>query len=159
GILHVDESDSEQGMTFLRRLLRFASSVVLCAVFGSLWQSGHNLAQIADLGFPPSPGEVWSTMLHDLLHFAPTFALLSGAALLVAFLVATRVVTWTGGHRMAWFGAGGALSILALLAVMGWALPVTAIAAARDVVGIAGLCLAGGLAGLSFAGTAPADRY
>ncbi|MEQ9478134.1 MAG: hypothetical protein RIK00_02335 [Algiphilus sp.] len=146
-------------MTFLRRLLRYAGSVVLCAVFGSLWQSGHNLAQIAGLGFPPSPGEVWSTMVHDLLHFAPTFALLSGAALLVAFLITTKMVAWTGGHRMAWFGAGGALSILALLAIMGWALPVTAIAAARDAIGVAGLCLGGGLAGLAFTATAPAKDY
>ncbi|WP_420427290.1 hypothetical protein [Algiphilus sp.] len=146
-------------MIILRRLLRFAGSVVLCAVIGTLWQSGHNLAQIAGLGFPPSFGEVGATLMHDMLHFAPTFALLSGAALLVAFLIATQIVAWTGGHRIAWFGAGGTLSILALLAIMGWALPVTAIAAARDLVGIFGLCLAGGLAGLSFAATAPAQAY
>jgi len=144
---------------FLRRLARFIGSVVLCAAFGAVWQSAHNLTQIARLGHPPSPMQALTTISHDLLHFAPTYAGLSGAALLVAFLVATGLATWTARARLGWFALGGALAIATMLVIMDWLLPVTAIAAARDGIGVAGLCLGGLLAGLFFAATKPRPPY
>lgn len=146
-------------MIFLRRLARFLGSVVLCAAFGSVWQSAYNLTQITGLGHAPSPMQAMTTIGHDLIHFAPTYAGLSGAALLVAFPIATGLATWTARARIGWFALGGALAIATMLLVMDWLLPVTAIAAARDLVGIVGLCLGGALAGLLFAATAPRPPY
>lgn len=146
-------------MILLRRLARFLGSVLLCAAFGSVWQSAYNLLQIAQLGHPPSALEALATVGHDLVHFAPTYAALSAVALLVAFLIAHGLSAWTGRWRRGWFALGGALAIVTMLTVMNWSLPVTAIAAARDGIGIAGLCAGGLLAGLLFAFTAPRATY
>lgn len=146
-------------MNFLRRLARFLASIALCAAFASVWQSAYNLLQIARLGHPPSAPEALATVGHDLIHFAPTYAGLSAAALLVAFLIAHGLSAWTGQWRRSWFALGGALAIAAMLLTMNWTLPVTAIAAARDVMGFAGLCAGGLLAGLLFAASAPRAAY
>lgn len=139
-------------MHLLRPFLAFIAGVLVTAVTGSLWQTRHNLAAIEQLGHEVPAGLVAETMLADLLGFGPLFAALAGMALLIAFIVAALLVRALAGQaRYGLYALAGAAAILALLAVMGMSLPVTAIAAARTAFGTAGLALCGALGGLVFA--------
>jgi hypothetical protein len=136
---------------FLRMLLAWLLAAAVTAVTGSVVQSQFNLAAIAAIGAPVSFGARLQVTLHDLVHFAPTFGLISAAGFLVAFLVAALLVRRRPARRTFLYTLAGAAAIVAAIGLMNAMLPVTAIGAARSWAGILALALTGALGGWSFA--------
>lgn len=138
-------------MQKLRKLVAWVVAVVVSAALGSIIQTQFNLAMIQQLGAPIPFGIRLETTLHDLLNFAPTYALLVAAGFLVALPVSGLLTrAWSSGRAVLHALAGGA-AVAAALLVMNALLPATVIGAARFPSGIAALSLAGALGGLLFA--------
>ncbi|WP_376695379.1 hypothetical protein [Wenzhouxiangella sp. EGI_FJ10305] len=134
-------------MKALRWFLAWLAAVLVTAALGSIVQTQINLARIAELGVSVSLSERLETTLADLFGFAPLWAIIVAAGLLVALLVADGIsrrwpFSTTGLHVLAGFLA----PVVALL-VMDAMLPVTAIAAARTWSGVFLIGLPGAVGG------------
>ncbi|MDT8408947.1 MAG: hypothetical protein RQ741_05055 [Wenzhouxiangellaceae bacterium] len=138
-------------MSKLAIVLAWAIAVVVAAALGSIAQTWINMNAIEALGTDVGLGQRISATLHDLKMFTPLYAGLVAAAFLVAWIVAGLLSRWQPVWRSLWFTLAGFLSIWTMLAVMGQALPVTAIAAARTTGGMLVLSLAGALGGWLYA--------
>ncbi len=132
-------------MQTIRWLGGFFASVVVAAGLGSIFQTQYNLSRIAALGEPMPISLRLSTMLHDLVHFAPIYAIIVAAGFLIAFAVAGLLSGAFKAHRTWLYPAAGFAAIIAALLIMSAMLPVTAISAARSTLGVLFLALFGAL--------------
>jgi hypothetical protein len=134
----------------VRVFLGWLLAVLIAAVGGTLVQVQSNAAALGALG-PSVPLADRATMLiHDLVHFAPTYAALIAAGFIVAWPVAGGLARWRPRWRAVLFPLAGFAALATILVAMKWALPITAIAAARTPLGATLLCLAGAVAGLAY---------
>lgn len=134
-------------MKTLRWLLAWLSAVLVTAATGSVVQTQLNIARIVDLGAEVGFGERLETTLQDLAGFAPVWAIIVAAGLLVALLVADGLGRKWPVH--AWWLhilAGFAAPFVALLVMEGM-LPVTVVAAARSWFGVVVMSLPGAIGG------------
>jgi hypothetical protein len=135
----------------IRILMAWAIAVVVAVVLGSLAQSGFNLAALAELGVELGAAEWIGTAWHDLLNFTPTYALLVAIAFAIAWPLAATLKRAFPGHRGLLFTLAGFSAIWTTIAIMNRALPVTGIAATREIEGTLALAIAGALAGWLYA--------
>ena len=131
----------------LKPLIGWAAAVVTGAVFGSLVQSQHSVAAIARIHEPVAFGDRLAVIGHDLLHFAPTWGLIVALGLIVAFALASLLGRRWPSLRAVLFPLSGLVAVLTALLVMDAMLPVTIVAAARDMLGQVLLGLGGALSG------------
>jgi hypothetical protein len=122
-------------------------AVAVTAALGSVVQTQLNLERIVELGVSLSLEQRVETTLADLVGFAPLWAIIVAAGMLVALLVAGALARrWPhaslGLHLLAGFTAP-----LAALVIMNAMLPVTAIAAARGWAGIILISAPGAIGG------------
>ncbi|NKI35557.1 hypothetical protein HFP89_10310 [Wenzhouxiangella sp. XN79A] len=134
----------------VRVVLGWVLAVVVAALGGTLVQVWTNAAALVALGVPVPLGERLGMLAHDLVRFAPLYAALIAAGFIVAWPVAAGLARLRPGWRSALFPLAGFTALATLLLAMQWALPITAIAAARTPLGVTLLCLAGALAGLVY---------
>jgi len=66
----------------------YVAAVALATVWGSVFQTQHTLHRLGELGVAVDAGMRASATLRDLLGFAPVYALIVAATLLVVFVVA-----------------------------------------------------------------------
>jgi len=134
-------------MNVLRWFAAWLGAVVLTAAAGSVIQTQLNLARLVELGAPVSLGRRLETTLADLIGFAPVWAIIVAAGMLVAFLVTGALARrWPVGavglHVLAGFTAP-----LAALLIMEAMMPVTVVAAARGWMGMVLISVPGALGG------------
>ena len=142
-------------MNFLKLLFAWLAASALVAAVGSVLQTQFNLAAISAIG-APVPFEVrLQTTLQDLAGFAPTYAVVVAAGLLVAFLVTGRLVRRWPQRRKSLYTLAGAAAIFTTILLMNAALPITGIGATRSLAGLIALGAAGALGGRLFATLAP----
>ncbi len=142
----------------VRWIVAFLVAVAVMIVLGSL---AHSLmvqqAWIAatDIGDGVVPAtlsfaERASWILHDLTGMLPLFGSLAGVALLIAFLMGSLVVRFTGLRTIV-FAVAGAVAIFVLFTALKMTLGTVGVFGARGTMGL-GLQMAAGLvAGLVFA--------
>ena len=144
-------------MKFSRPLLRWIVATVMTAVTGSVLQTQFNLAAIAAVGAPVTPGVRLQTTLQDLAGFAPLLWLICATGFALAFPVAARLARRRPRYRHRLFALAGAtalgLGILLVNAIM----HISIIAAARTAPGFIALVAAGGFGGWVYAGLAPRE--
>ena len=146
-------------MRWMRSLVAWIAAVAVAAMLGSIVQTQFNLAMIRDLGAPVPWNLRLDTTLHDLVHFAPTYALLVAAAFLIALAVSGLLARRWPRARVSLHTIAAGTGIATALLLMNWILPATVIGAARFGTGILALALAGALGGLLFARwTRPQER-
>lgn len=138
-------------MRVLKILLAWLAAVVTAAGLGSIVQTQFNLAAIATLNGPVKPRLRLETTWLDLHGFAPGYALVVGAAFLVAWPVAAALVRLRPSWRAGMYLLAGGIGVYAALAVMNAVFPVTVIGASRGVAGTACLSAAGAAGGWVFA--------
>lgn len=132
-------------MQTIRWLGGFFAGVVVAAGLGSAFQTQYNLSRIAALGEPMPLSLRLSTMLQDLVHFAPIYAIIVAAGFLIAFAVAGLLSGVFKPYRPLLYPAAGFTAIMSALLIMSAMLPVTAISAARSGFGILFLAVFGAL--------------
>ncbi len=134
-------------MKVLRWLTAWVAAVLVTALAGSVIQTQFNIARITGLGVDVDVGERLATTWQDLLGFAPLWAMIVAAGLLVALPVADGLARrWPALSIPLHALAGFAAPVVALLA-MEVMLPGTVIAAARTWTGLVLLSLPGALGG------------
>jgi len=134
-------------MKTFRWLLAWLIAVLLTAAVGSVIQTQLNIARIAKLGTPVDLTERLETTLQDLAGFAPAWAIIVAAGLLVALLVAGGLGRkWPRHARWLHALAGFAAPLVALM-VMEAILPITVVAAARSWTGVFLMSVPGALGG------------
>ena len=134
----------------VRVLLGWVLAVVVAAVGGTMVQVQLNAAELAALGVPVPFAERVGMFAHDLVRFTPLYAGLVAAGFIVAWPVAAGLARLRPRWRSGLFPLAGFTAIATILAAMQWALPITAISAARTPLGATLLCAAGALAGLVY---------
>jgi hypothetical protein len=135
----------------IRILAGWVCAVVAAAVLGSMIQTQYNLGDLVSLGVEIDPGTGFAATGHDLVHFAPLYAALVGAAFAIAWPVAAALAKRRPGLRRWLFGLAGVVAVAVMLLTMNAALPITPVAATRHVSAIVLMSLAGGAAGLLYA--------
>ncbi|GIZ10947.1 hypothetical protein [Pseudomonas sp. NCCP-436] len=139
-----------------RLLLAFALAVGLTSLLASVFQTQSNLAALQELGAPVPVQVRLLTTGHDLLGFAPLFALLCALAFAVALPAAVGCALRLPTLRWPIFALAGALAIWCVLALANALAPMpTLVAADRNLPGTLGLMLCGSLGALLFAWLAP----
>mgnify|MGYP005845012679 CR=1 FL=1 len=142
-------------MKSLRVMLGWAIAVVAAVVAGSIAQTQFNLSRIQALGAEIDFGTRAAATWHDLLYFTPAYALLISIAFAIAWPVAGLLKRWLPDQRTLLFTLAGFSAVWVMIAIMNRALPVTAIAATRDLAGVLALALCGAFAGWLYARTVP----
>ena len=138
-------------MSWIRTGMGWAIAVLVAVLLGSIIQSGFNLAAVTGLGVELALGDVLGTIGHDLVRFTPTYALLIAIAFLIAWPVAAGLQRFLPGQRTLLFSLAGFSAVWVTIAIMNRALPITAIAATRELGGTLALAVAGALAGWAYA--------
>lgn len=134
-------------MKTLRWLLAWLLAVLVTAAAGSIVQTQLNIARIVELGATVGFGERLNTTLKDLVGFAPVWAIIVAAGLLVALLVAGWLGRKWPPHAPWLHALAGFTAPLVALLVMEAMLPVTAVAAARSWNGVFLMSLPGAFGG------------
>ena len=138
-------------MRRLRIVLAWLAATLLTAALAALVQSQAAMSSLAGLGVDIGPGERLQAALHDLVSFAPTFALLAGLALLLGLPVSSLLARRAPARRTALHALGGFTALLVALGLMALALPVIPVSAARDMGGLLALAASGAAGGWLFA--------
>jgi hypothetical protein len=138
-------------MKFVKVLFAWIAATAVTGATGSIIQTQYNLAAIAAIGAPSSPAVRFQTTLHDLVGFAPAFAIIAAGGFLVAFPAAAWLGRSRPRQRTMLYAAAGAAAIATAILSMNALLPVTGVGATRWTSGILALSAAGALGGLVFA--------
>lgn len=135
-------------------------ATLVSSVAGSLIQSNINLIEINDLGASLGTGDWLQTVGHDLLTFAPFFALLVGTAFIFAFPVAARLSRSLPIPEAILMPLAGVVGIMLANFLANWFAPVsTIIAATRTLSGYLAIVSTGALGGLVYFKMAPSKDY
>lgn len=139
-------------VSLLRRFAAFVAAVLVASLWGSVFQTQHNLAQLEALGADIGIGLRVKTTLADLAGFAPVYAAIVTVTFLAAFLVAGFLSRLTPQvhHTLHALGAGLGLA-LAIRLVDALAPMPTLIAATRGIGGLLAMALGAVLAGWLYA--------
>lgn len=131
-------------------LLRWAMAVVVTAALGSAIQTQFNMSAVAALGAPMDFYTRLEMTMLDLAGFAPTWAMLVGIALLIAFGVAAGLARLRPAARPWLYPLAGGAGVLTLLLLLHALLPMTFIAATRSLAGTLSMAVPGLLGGWLF---------
>ncbi|MFC0446253.1 hypothetical protein ACFOD1_12585 [Pseudidiomarina halophila] len=135
----------------VRMILAFVIAMVAAAIVGSIIQTQFNLAALAELSVPISFDTRISTIIHDLLHFSPMFAVIVAAVMMIALPVAYALARWQQHRERWWFTLAGFIGLLVGFWVVNNLAPMpTLIAATRTWTGLLSMALTGGFAGWLF---------
>jgi len=136
-----------------RRLLAAGAAIATGAVLGSLVQTQINLAALVDLGVMVTPGQRMAALGHDLVYFAPVYAVLLAAILVPSFVITAGALgrlQWR--WPTVWYALGAALGLWAGLALVNHLAPMpTLIAATRYWPGLLMMMATAGVSGWVFA--------
>jgi hypothetical protein len=135
----------------IRRLLGLLLAVLATAALSSVIQTLRVHAALESIGAQIPWATTLASIGHDLIGFAPTYALIVGAGFLIAFAV-------TGLLRKRWprlpralHALAAAIAILTALLTMRALLGIEVIAGARGATGLILFATAGALGGAVFA--------
>lgn len=134
------------------RLAALLLAVLVAAVWGSVFQTQSNLAQLQALGAQvPWPLRLQTT-LQDLAGFGPLFAAVAVVAFVLAFPLAAALAKRIPSARSAVFAmAGMAALVVAIRLIDALVPPPVLIAATRSTTGLLWMTLGGAIAGGLFA--------
>lgn len=137
---------------FFRCLPALLLATAVTVVLASVTQSLFNLWALEAIGVDLEPVHWVETVGADLLGFTPIMTVLTGAAFVVAFPVASMAAAWLIPARATVFFLAGAGAMLgALLLVDYLTPPPTLIAATRTLAGSGAFMGCGAVGGLLYA--------
>lgn len=122
-------------------------AVLTATVIGSIVQTQFNLAAIVNLEVAVPVGTWLLTTIQDIFSFGLLYGILVAIALAIGFAVAALLSKYTSLPRNFMFVLAGAVAVLVLLVALNTALPMTPIAATRNIFALLLMALAGAPAG------------
>lgn len=138
-------------MRTLRIVLAWLAATVLAGALAALVHSQLAMSALTRLGVEVGLRERWQAGLHDLVSFAPVFALIAAVALLLGLPVSGLLARRVPSRRTALHSLAGFAALLVALGLMAVVLPVMPISAARDPGGLLALAACGAAGGALFA--------
>jgi hypothetical protein len=130
---------------FIKIISAFLLAVAATTVLGSVAATQFILAELQKMEVAIPLAVRLKTTVHDVVGMSPAFALIVGAAFLVAFLFAALLTRFVPLPSRAWYLIGGAVAVVAALVLIKSQLGGSPVAGARGGLGLA----AQGLAGLA----------
>lgn len=147
-----------QFRTFGNVLAAWLLAVLTATILGSIVQTQFNMAAIVNLDVAIPVGTwVWTTV-QDIFNFGLLYGALVAIALAVGFAVAALLTRYAALSREPMFVLAGAVAVLVLLAALNAALPMTPIAATRNIFALALMALAGAPAGWVYTRVRPSRQ-
>lgn len=143
-----------------RNLLPWLFAVLVTSMLGSLVQSTLNLLSLLEMGSYATWDHWRRTIVHDLLSFAPFYALLVGTSFLIAFPCALWLARKWPACRSILLGIAGAAGLAAAFFIANRLTPVpTLISATRSIVGLTAMLSTGFIGAWVFAMTSGKSRF
>ena len=134
------------------RIFALLVALVVSTLVGSVIQTQINLHAISEIGPVIELNQRINTTLHDLIFFAPLFAVVMAVTLIIAIPIAHFVSTFQKRQFTAWcIVAGGVGLYVAFQLINAFTPPPTLIAATRGSLGTLLMILSGCLAGYLYA--------
>lgn len=144
-----------QFRTFGNVLAAWLLAVLTATVLGSIVQTQFNMVSIVNLDVTiPVATWVWTTV-QDIFNFGLLYGALVAIALAVGFAVAALLIKYSTLPRDLMFVLAGAVAVLVLLVTLNAALPMTPIAATRNIAALVLMALAGAPAGWVYTRVCP----
>ncbi|GAB3287238.1 hypothetical protein [Pseudidiomarina andamanensis] len=135
----------------VRMFIAFLCAVIGATLVGTVIQTQFNLAELTALSVDIDMSTRMATILHDLLHFGPVFALILTPTLLIAFIVARVLSHLMPKFERAWFIIGGGVGLACAFSIVDSLAPMpTLIAANRTLLGFLLMSATGAFAGWIF---------
>ncbi len=137
----------------LRTLTGYVGAVIVTYVLGSAAAAQHVIGRFEGMvGTSISLGERLQWTLRDVVGMTspPIYPLAIAVMLLVAYAIAGFAVRQIGGLRTLGFVLAGALGMVGLHLVLNAVFEINSIAASRDLIGLIGQGVAGGLGGMAY---------
>lgn len=135
----------------VRILIAFGLAVLGASLVASVMQTQFNLAALTALSVDIDMATRMQTIVHDLLHFGPIFALILLPTLVISFVIAWLCAKYFAGSERFWFVLGGGVGLaLSFLLIDSLAPMPTLIAANRTALGFGLMSATGAFAGWIF---------
>lgn len=137
-----------------RLLFRQVRNLLLAScityVLASIFHSQYVVGRIERMGVPVALLDRVRMTVGDLTGLY-VYLLVITIGIVAAFTVMSGVRRLTGLNAWVVYPLGGCLAMAAIMVAMNMAFPMTPLAPARDMIGVAGQCLSGLAGGLAFA--------
>lgn len=134
----------------IRTLAGFLVAVILTYVFGAIFISQGNLAQVAALGLDVDMGTRVQAAIHDVTHMTQLYLPILAVALLIGLSVARLVMIYLPDLRMIGFTLAGFVALIAVHVIIEAVVGVSGIAPTRFLDGLLLQGLAGAIGGFGF---------
>ncbi len=138
----------------VRTLIGFVVAVLLTYVFGAIFVSQGNLAQVAalgaDVGIEVTFADRVDAAIHDLTNMTGLYLPLVAVGLVIALPVARLVIGFLPHLRLIGYTLSGFVAMIALHAIMEAVLGINGVAPTRFLDGLLLQGVAGGVGGLAF---------
>lgn len=119
-------------------------------MLASIAHSHYVVGQVEQLGVPVTLTDQLRMTLGDLVGLY-AYAIVIIVGLVIGWAVMAGVRRWSGVSRWIVYPLGGFLAMATIMAAISLLFPMTFVAPARHLSGIAGQCIAGALGGFAFA--------
>jgi len=134
--------------SWLCMLGAYVAAVAFATLWGSVFQTQHTLHRLGELGVEIGAGMRVSATLRDLVGFAPVYALIVAATLLVVFALAGLLSRLTPQVHHTLHALGAGVGLAAAIRLIDSLAPMpTLISATRSVTGLLVMTLGALLAG------------
>ncbi|AWL11201.1 hypothetical protein HMF8227_00705 [Saliniradius amylolyticus] len=140
------------------KLVRFIIAALVCFTLASIAHTQFVLAEMASVDVTIQWSERLQMTFKDWLGLLPTYGIIIGLGLLLAFLVAGGIEKATRPMPAAFYGLAGFVALLAIHAAMQPIMGITLIAGARTLAGLLTQAVAGFVGGWLFVQMRPAPR-
>ncbi len=137
-------------MAIIKTLGGFVVAVIATYVFGAIFISQGNLAQVINLGLEVDFGVRVDAAIHDLIHMTQLYLPLVAIGLLIALPVARGVIHFLPHLRLIGYTLSGFTAMIALHVIAEAVLGMVGIAPTRFIDGLILQGVAGAIGGLAF---------
>lgn len=135
----------------MRVVLAYVAATAVTYALAAIASTQSVVASLRGMNMPVSTVQRVEMSWHDLLGMSTQLLPLIAAALLLAFGVTALLRRWIHSARGFLFALAGAVALLTLHGLLKAAFGITAIAAARDFIGLVLQASAGAIGGYLFA--------
>lgn len=128
----------------------YAAAVLATYVFGAIFISQGNIANVIGMGFEVSVAQRFESMLHDVSNMTDLYLPVVAVSFVIALSVAAIIIRFYPGQRLVGYTLAGFAALIAVHVLVKTVFGISGIAPTRTIVGLLAQGLAGAIGGYVF---------